>query len=724
MKRDFSETTETTETCTNNSNYSNNDSSTNDTSNDSSNDSSSNDNIKITKTKSKSTYSSNLSTRKKNFSVSESKRNMNDKCKSKTKVEPTVESKPTIAKKKLTDIQKIKYESIKKIIETAKCFSFVKKNMELFDETNNYKYIKQIRPFILLLEKIFFVPTKKIILHDIDLKNLYFYIYKNNYILKLNESSKKFYKYDEYDGYFKPATKKCIASHMGEEFLKQIKIYYDRLIDYFNTNGEDNKKIIKHLDKTYGVLYCKINKYSTRNSLSDDFYGMTKFDNDYEKLNNISLDSIFFVNGVYRLSKWITDSNGEQKFIEGYFDKRPKFDDYQTIFIKYKFKNKITKEIEEAMVYLEEKIRGLFPDDDDDYNDSKKKDNKKKDNKKKDNNKISTYENMMFDIAKNLSGSCDKSSIYFFVSDGGSGKSFLLNLISDAYGAFAYNIQNKYFYKKSKDDDPNKADSNLYSCKDARILTVNELDGECELKLETLKQMSGNDKITCRALKENNIEYRARYSLILTSNYRININSGDLLSDSVIRRVKIKRFPFFFTDKYDSKNEKNNKPHYRKRDPELMSKIKEEKYKIAFMHLLIKYYNILVKKYPLFDYPESDYNIQQTNEYFNSCPVKQFLNNYIKYVEPPEKIPKGKAYKYQEKFTDIHSKYFSVTNNKISAVAFNKLIWTYCLGNNTKYEYINTGNKPTLKNCQIIDDNDDDDTEDNGINPNSVYFKD
>jgi len=139
-------------------------------------------------------------------------------------------------------------------------------------------------------------------------------------------------------------------------------------------------------------------------------------------------------------------------------------------------------------------------------------------------------------------------SIYILVGDGRNGKSTIVETLEKrALGDYSYTAENTFITTHFRQGAPNPT---LYECKGRRNLIVSE-PAECDefhkttkINKEFIKQITGNDSITCRTLHKGNITYKPLFTPFVLCNKTPDID----LDKAMMKRLKVIPFRNTYVD--------------------------------------------------------------------------------------------------------------------------------------------------------------------------------
>ena len=185
-------------------------------------------------------------------------------------------------------------------------------------------------------------------------------------------------------------------------------------------------------------------------------------------------------------------------------------------------------------------------------------------------------------IASNLHGRKKYEEFYVWTGKGGNGKGLISELIKRAYGDYWHPIPSDCLTKQNdKRDAPNPPIANA---KSKRFVQAQEPEGETRLQVGFIKELTGGDEITARALYANPVKFVPQFGLFLQCNTVPKLSAID---GGIKRRMVIITFPFqFVKDPIE--------PHHRPINIELKDKIcKSDEWRDEFMLLLIDTYKAI-----------------------------------------------------------------------------------------------------------------------------------
>lgn len=187
-------------------------------------------------------------------------------------------------------------------------------------------------------------------------------------------------------------------------------------------------------------------------------------------------------------------------------------------------------------------------------------------------------EYLLIQFALALDGNFRQERFFILAGKAGSGsngKSTLINLVEKSFGDYFCTMNVSYITQgraSSKDASPD-----IYRTKGVRMVVMAEPNENDKLNVGKLKEMTGNDTMTCRGLYKEQMEFKPQFSVFLTCNYVPEVSSND---DGTWRRIRLIEFTSRF-----SENPNPNKPNEFLIDREIPLKI--DKWKETFISMLL-----------------------------------------------------------------------------------------------------------------------------------------
>lgn len=256
-----------------------------------------------------------------------------------------------------------------------------------------------------------------------------------------------------------------------------------------------------------------------------------------------------------------------------------------------------------------------------------------------DNNRIDYCFQMLSNI---LYGGNQAETYQEWVGRGGNGKSNLTCLFQSSLGSYVRSISPDQFTKVKQD--PTSANSAVVDCMGARLVISSEPSATDKVQSAIIKQWSGRDPIKARRLRENEIEFKSTFKLIIQSNNTLEFdkNGND---KGIQRRRRIIRFEKSYISQldFDKKTQDNTLlPWERVGDSSLKTKFETDDYAKRFIAFLINKYITLKDPIPVpFDFADE---VAEVFEEEN--PISWFIEKHCKRGNESSVVPAGRFYQY------------------------------------------------------------------------------
>lgn len=150
-----------------------------------------------------------------------------------------------------------------------------------------------------------------------------------------------------------------------------------------------------------------------------------------------------------------------------------------------------------------------------------------------------------------MDGGIRQEKFYIFTGSGGNGKSKILELVQRSFGDYYCPLPIALLTQKRVAS--NSAQSELERTKGRRFAVMSEPDGAEKLNIGLMKELSGGDRILCRGLFKEPIEFKPQFKMILCCNELPEIPSDD---GGTWRRIRVVEFTSEFKENPDPKNPK------------------------------------------------------------------------------------------------------------------------------------------------------------------------
>lgn len=137
-------------------------------------------------------------------------------------------------------------------------------------------------------------------------------------------------------------------------------------------------------------------------------------------------------------------------------------------------------------------------------------------------------------------GSTREAAFFLAHGDSGCGKSLFLSVMEAGLDEYAATATASAF-RTSKYGE--KATTDLHALKGARFVSTSETSEGTKLDEELVKRITGGDKLTSRALYQDNVTWKPNFTMWMATNHRPQISAED---NAIWRRVKPIHFPVSF----------------------------------------------------------------------------------------------------------------------------------------------------------------------------------
>jgi putative DNA primase/helicase len=160
-------------------------------------------------------------------------------------------------------------------------------------------------------------------------------------------------------------------------------------------------------------------------------------------------------------------------------------------------------------------------------------------------------------LAYLLTGSVKEQFWFFFMGIGANGKSVLIEFIAWCLGDYAFKIPTEMLMKQNRSSA--SASPDLLALQGRRLVYCNETTEGQRIDDARVKDMTGGDTITARALYQDPVSFRPTHKLVVSGNHAPIVSDN---GEGFWRRVKL----FEFTQRFEGKDD----------DKELLTKLQQE----------------------------------------------------------------------------------------------------------------------------------------------------
>jgi P4 family phage/plasmid primase-like protien len=203
-------------------------------------------------------------------------------------------------------------------------------------------------------------------------------------------------------------------------------------------------------------------------------------------------------------------------------------------------------------------------------------------------------------------------------ASGGNGKSTIMDLHLKALGEYA--CISPVSLITGKRENASSANSALAAIRNKRCVIMQEPAATDQIQVDTMKALTGGDRISTRELNSSQIEFKPCAKIFMATNKLPGLSDSD---GGTIRRLKITEFVSRFVENPNPDNLKRGIYEF-KIDKELKSKL--EHYDCVFMNILLNYYRLY--KDESLKPPEAVIKVTKKFEADNNI-IKQFIDENI-----------------------------------------------------------------------------------------------
>ncbi len=179
-----------------------------------------------------------------------------------------------------------------------------------------------------------------------------------------------------------------------------------------------------------------------------------------------------------------------------------------------------------------------------------------------------------------LSGEIREEKFYFWTGSGGNGKSKLVELIDFVLGDYSRSMDVAFL--TTKRGSSSSASPELENIKNARFVYMSEPEKTDLIYVGKLKQMTGGDKMTTRALFKGTTQFKPQFKIVLMCNDLPQLGGND---GGIWRRIEVVKYLAKFTD---NERSVNHERYQYLADNQLTSKL--EQWKLVFIVKLFQKY--------------------------------------------------------------------------------------------------------------------------------------
>lgn len=328
----------------------------------------------------------------------------------------------------------------------------------------------------------------------------------------------------------------------------QIEKYYKKLLHKYALTDNLDKEQIKKYTECINLInsnYLKIKRFIIKNCNKREIVNDLKLlyfqPKIYEKMDNINNYVFGFNNGVYD----ITNREFRNAYPEELVSCTSGYD--------------YALPCPDATKKLELFLESVFPD-------------------------VDELSYLLKTLSFGLIGDIPREEFYIYIGSGSNGKGCIGSLLKYTLGDYFDSTEIEYFIKTAHQNSATSADPVMARKKNCRIVITTEPENDVCLRTAKLKQLSGRDPVQVRELYKSPFNFVPKFKLIIQTNENVDINGND---GGIIRRLRFIVFPNKFVDF-------PTQPNHRPVDRDLKSKFEKIEFRVAFFHILLKYYYLYI----------------------------------------------------------------------------------------------------------------------------------
>jgi len=127
-------------------------------------------------------------------------------------------------------------------------------------------------------------------------------------------------------------------------------------------------------------------------------------------------------------------------------------------------------------------------------------------------------------VGYSLTGETSEQCLFVLFGNGANGKSVFLRIIHALLGDYAMQAVPDTFMEAHRGT---SATNDLARLRGARLVSASEPDEDCILAEGVVKQLTGQNKVTCRFLYQEFFEYLPQFKILLATNHKPEVKGGD-----------------------------------------------------------------------------------------------------------------------------------------------------------------------------------------------------
>jgi len=227
-------------------------------------------------------------------------------------------------------------------------------------------------------------------------------------------------------------------------------------------------------------------------------------------------------------------------------------------------------------------------------------------------NEPDTHSFIMYYLASTLDGNPKESMFMIMFGGGSNGKSALVELHKAAIGD-KYGVKMNLCFLTGKNANADNATPAIMQLKDATLATYSEANQNEELNAARVKEITGQETLAGRRLREDIVNFRPTCHHLVTTNYKFDIKGNDY---GTWRRIKVVNCKIKFVSPHLPEYEPNN-PYIRPADSSITDNwVKDEEVRGRYYGYMVWMHYWLYRKYRgkvmMVPHPHIEY---ETNRY-------------------------------------------------------------------------------------------------------------
>jgi P4 family phage/plasmid primase-like protien len=331
----------------------------------------------------------------------------------------------------------------------------------------------------------------------------------------------------------------CVKQKLSTDLLNEYMKYNGEIgikIQHLRDNDDAQKDVLLGRSKKILDITMKLRGNSFKKSIVDECIELF-YNEEFEDLLDTNVNLIGFENGVYDLEHGLFRKGNPDDYIS--FSTQVNYEEFES-------DNEL---VQEANTFVQQ----VLPNKD-------------------------VREYMLHLLASFLDGKITEEKFHIWWGSGGNGKSKLIELFQNGFGDYCTVLPCSLITQKRPPAET--CSPVLVKTKGKRFGTLQEPEKGEKINVGLMKELTGGDKISARALYKTTIEFKPQMKLALICNDMPEVTGND---DGTWRRIRVVQYSSKFRE-----NPNLNDPTEFKIDKKLPEKLKE--WAEAFMFIVIQYY--------------------------------------------------------------------------------------------------------------------------------------